>query len=194
MVGEPAMFGFPPSASRGSRWLTGRTFDAEITCDCVGTAIHDGGMSTRPGQIRSTGHGRRLYARNSDGAGAVAARGPHARSRHQRCLRRFGLRLGPLRRLVSQPVLVRSRTAGRPPVVPGHSWPDGADRPGDPHRLGEDVLLAQCPRLRGVDRHHPGVCCSRTSLGRMGRRCQERPRPSESSRAASVCTVDLQEI
>ena len=33
----------------------GAEFDAEITCDCVGTAIHDGGMSARARDIARFG-------------------------------------------------------------------------------------------------------------------------------------------
>ena len=60
-------------------------FDAEITCDGVGSAIHDGGMSARarrPGPVRSNDLGRRLCARHLDCAGAVATRGSRARSGH----------------------------------------------------------------------------------------------------------------
>ena len=83
--------------------------------------------------------------------------------------RRSRPRLGaiPHRWLVPQPVLVRPRTAGRSPAVPGHPRPDGAGRPGDAHGLGEAVSSwpsAQNPAV--PDRHHPGVRRGRASSGR----------------------------
>ena len=112
----------------------GAEFDAEITCDCVGTAIHDGGMSARARDVARFGQlvlDDGYVHDSSIVPEPVATRGPHARSGHQRCLRGLGLGADPHRRLVSQPVLVRSGTARRPPAVPRHPRPDGADRPGD---------------------------------------------------------------
>ena len=68
----------------------GAEFDAEITCDCVGSAIHDGGMSARARDMARFGQ---LIAEDGsvrehlDRAGTVATRGSRARPGHQGCLR-----------------------------------------------------------------------------------------------------------
>src|SRR4029453_10657312 len=60
--------------------------------------------------------------------------------------------------------------------MPGHPRSDGVRRPGDPDGRGEDVLMAAPARCHRVDRHHPGIRRSRTSLVWVhgGSRCSER--------------------
>ena len=90
----------------------GAEFEAEITCDGVGSAIHDGGMSAtraRHRPIRADAARRRLRRRRARGAEAVAGPVAHHRPRHPGGVRVLGLRAVADRRLVPQPVLVRAR-------------------------------------------------------------------------------------
>ena len=124
----------------------GAEFDADITCDAVGSAIHDGGMSARARDLARFGQ---LILEDGSScatprrAGTVAdprpapldpdVRAAFAASDSEPFLtggwyrNQFWFVPGPL---------------GRPAAVPGHPRPDGAGRPGDPDRLGEVSLVA----------------------------------------------------
>ena len=119
--------------------------DGEITCDPLGSAIHDGGVSAtardlaRFGQLLvDDGMARGLPGR----PGGLAGRHPRPRPRRPRGLRGYRERAGPARRLVPQPVLGHpgNRRAGA--GLPRHPRPAGLRRPCRAHRGGQAVVLA----------------------------------------------------
>ena len=168
-------------------------FDAEITCDGVGSAIHDGGMSARARDLARFGqliledgfvHDtsivperwlREARALDPDIRGAFAASDSESVLTGGWYRNQFWFVPGPLGDLQlclgihGQMVLVDS---------------------GDPDSLGEDVLVAVRARYRGVDRHYPGIRGSRTSPGWAYRSggCSERTRTDRSRRGPRART------
>ena len=144
----------------------GAEFDAEITCDCVGTAIHDGGMSARArdmarfGQlVLEDGYAydtsivpepwlREARMLDPDIRGAFAASDSEPILTGGWYRNQFWFVPGPLGDLQlclgihGQMVLIDRAT--RTVSVKMSSWPTAQDS-------------------SGVDRHHPGIRRSRTS-------------------------------
>ena len=157
----------------------GAEFDAEITCDGVGSAIHDGGMSARARDMARFGqlvledgyvHDtsivperwlREARALDPDIRGAFAASDSEPVLTGGWYRNQFWFVPGPLGDLQlclgihGQMVLVDRAT--RTVSVKMSSWPTAQD-------------------ADGVDRHYPGIRRSRTSLGWAYRasRCSER--------------------
>ena len=164
----------------------GAEFDAEITCDGVGSAIHDGGMSARARDLARFGQlllDDGVGGRHPGHPEAMADRGAHHRSRQQGGVRGLGLRAVPDRRVVSQPVLVHAGVARGPAGGPGNPRPDGAGGPGDAHRVGEVLVMAGRPGAGLPARHRAGL---RRGGPARGRACDRRPPSGQPQRTRSV--------
>ena len=113
----------------------GAEHDADITCDPVGSAIHDGGMSATARDLARFGQ-LLLDDGFVDGdevvPAIVAGRRPEPTARRTRGVREHRQRGGADRRLVPQQVLVRARTGRGRAGVPRHPRPDGLRQPDAP--------------------------------------------------------------
>ena len=155
--------------------------DAEITCDRVGTAIHDGGMCATARDLAR--FGMMLLARGEVAGRQVTPAGwlreswtvdPDIRDAFARS--------------VSEPYLPGGwyrnkfwfvpRAPRRRPAMPGHQWPDALRRPGYRHRGRQAVLVAGRAVASDAGGHAP-----RLRRGRRGAR-RHRRRGSEAARAA----------
>ena len=135
----------------------GAEADAEITCDSVGTGIHDGGISAVARDLAR--FGRLLIedgkARRPRGHPGGLARGRLAPPRRrQGRVRRHGQRRGAARGVVPQPVLVRAETARGGAALPRHPRSDGLRQPRDPTGRRQAVVVAD-PSAHAVARRHP---------------------------------------
>ena len=155
--------------------------DAEITCDRVGTAIHDGGMCATARDLAR--FGMMLLARGEVAGRQVTPAGwlreswtvdPDIRD----AVRPVRIRAVPSRRVVPQQVLVRAEGPRRRPAMPGHQWPAALRRPGYRHRGRQAVLVAGRAVAGDAGGHAP-----RLRRGRRGAR-RHRRRGSEAARAA----------
>ena len=144
----------------------GAEHDADITCDPVGSAIHDGGMSATARDLARFGQ-LLLDDGRVDGDEVVPAswladaRQPLAR--RTTGVREHRQRGGAHRRLVPQPVLVRARTGRGRPGLPRHPRPDGLREPDHPDRRREAVVVARRAEQRLPDRHAAGLRRDRRS-------------------------------
>ena len=138
----------------------GTEFDAEITCDSSGTAIHDGGISTtlrdlgRFGQMvldDGVAFGRRVVP------AAWFADCLQPRIRRPRGVRQHRQRADAARRVVSKSVLVPPDPARADPVVPRHPRPADLRRPRDTHCRGEALVVAGRAEPRAPRRHVAGL-------------------------------------
>ena len=157
--------------------------DAEITCDAVGTAIHDGGISATARDLAR--FGQLLLDDGRVGQTQVIpekwlADSLEPGSRRSRRVRELGERAGPARRLVSQPVLVRAGKHRRRTPVSGHPRSDGPRRPGDPDGGRQAVVLAGGAERRPSHRHGAGVRRGRRAPGQGMRLQRTNRRPSRS--------------
>ena len=168
-------------------------FDAEITCDGVGSAIHDGGMSAR---VRDLARFGQLILEDGyvHGASIVPERWLHEARALDPDIR------GAFAASDSESVLTGGWYRNQFWFVPGplgdlqlclgiHGQMVLVDS-GDPDSLGEAVLVAVRARYRGVDRHYPGIRGSRTSPGWAYRSggCSERTRTDRSRRGPRART------
>ena len=151
----------------------GAEFDAEINCDRVGSAIHEGGMSARARDLAR--FGQLMLDAGQVGETPVVPEGlaparSHARPGHPGRLPRLRLRALPPRRLVPRPVLVRARAVGRSPVVLGHPRSTGAGGPRHPHPLGQVVVLADGSLPTGTRKNSPSSGGRRRRVDHSSRR------------------------
>ena len=175
----------------------GAAQDAEITCDVVGSAMHDGGVCATTADLARFGvmllDGGRAGDRQVVPEEWLRGRVDAGR-RHPRRLRRLHERSGLPRRLVPQPVLVQPAPARRRPDLPGHQRADALRQPGHAHRRREDLVLAgragrgdaagHAGRLRrggrGADGRRPSRRCSpaRPAWPRASRGVARPPEPA----------------
>ena len=178
----------------------GAEYDAEITCDGLGSAVHDGGVSATARDLAR--FGKMLLDDGWVGPRRIVPESWLQQARHIDADIRgaFGLRLGagPAGRLVPQPVLVRPRTVRRHLAVPRHPRPDGLCRPRHPHRRGEALVMAGASGSHPSGRHDPGLRSRRPAPGRVraGRGCRrgqaagpERHRRGSGTRARVTVSV-----
>ena len=138
----------------------GAEHDADITCDPVGSAIHDGGMSATARDLARFGQ-LLLDDGFVDGHAVVPAdlvgRCPEPHPRRTRGVRQHRQRGGADGRLVPQQVLVRARTGRGCAGVPRHPRPDGLRQPRHPDRRREAVVVARRAEQQLPDRHAAGL-------------------------------------
>ncbi len=152
--------------------------DAEITCDGLGAAIHDGGMCATARDLARFGTmllADGEVAGRPRGPGELASRLVDRRPGHPRRPRSLRVRL-PSRRVVPQPVLVPAPGTRRRPALPGHPRADGIRQPGHGHGGRQAVLVAGRSVTGDAARHAAGF--------RRGRRHSRRARWARRDTAA----------
>ncbi len=123
----------------------GAEHDAEITCDPLGSAVHDGGVSATARDLARFGQmliDDGTAGRSPGRPGRLAGRRPRPGARRPRGLRGHRQRAGAARRLVPQQVLGHPRVRRAGARLPGHPRPADLRGPGRADRGGEAVVLA----------------------------------------------------
>ena len=153
----------------------GAEHDAHITCDPVGSAIHDGGLSATARDLARFGQ-MLLDDGFVDGVEVVPAAwladarhpSPAVRQAFANTDNEEVLTGGWYRNQFWFVPGAGRRGAG----VPGHPRPDGLREPRHPHRRREAVVLARCAEQQLPDRHTPGLRCHRRRAEQHARRAR----------------------
>ena len=166
----------------------GAEHDAEITCDPVGSAVHDGGMCATARDMARFGQ-LLLDDGSVEGAQIIPASWLHD-TRHpgidvREAFATHRQRGGPSRRVVPQPVLDGADPARPGPGLPWHPRPDGLRQPDHRDRRRQAVLLADRAAHCLAGRHASGLHRGRSETPGVGRRQQPVDRRPGGARLAS---------